>query len=437
MLKREQPESIEAYSAALRERLAGVLPPDKVEEVVAETECHLEERAQELRWQSDLFEKQAVTEFIPARKLARGINRAWAATYMRHAGTRGLQNISAAVCVLALLFILAQYLIISKLPLILQNQNNASNLILPVPFLVFCLALAACRPQLRRFTYGGLGAVVLFTLLGGWLCSGGTFWQVSRFDAPAHYKDAMAMRQHLQKEERLLQEGIGFYRSAFSRQDVELGKKLNAELLEKLTQLGWQSYSPNTPTSRKQRLQQDIQVARQQVVDYEAKKQWAAHSPQPPAALLVGNRYLVPKSHGNMLDISAFRNLSPEERRSMWAENPGMHQRSQALVAAWQKTQPESTGALTEAMLRWRTEGPEQLENLQSHRANRQKDLQRDMTLMASSKWRFEMAAARSLGILGLYCVGALLVADALGGFLGMLLLRSVRRQRLRSGKVA
>lgn len=437
MLKREQPSSIEEYATALRERLAGVLPPDKVEEVVAETECHLEERADDLRRRGDVYERQAVAEFIPARKLAWGINRAWAATYLRHGGTRGLQNASAALSILVLLLMLAQFLIVSKLPLALQNPRYVLNFLFATPVIVFVLAVLACRPQLRRFTYGGLGAVAVFAGLGGWLCSTGEMGYVSRFDAPAHYKDTLALHTYQQQEARLLREGMQFYRSAYSPQYVQISQDLNLALLSKLERLRRQKVSPTIPTEQVKRLQAEITAIRLHADDRGTRYLWMHPAQEPPASLMIGKNYLVPQTRAEQQGISAFRKLSRGEQQSISTENVGMMKTSQALVAAWQKTTPDSTASLSQALVIWKREAPTQVKLLQNYARYRQKALQRDMAMMASSKWRFEAPAAREIGVFGLYAAGILIASDTLGGFLGMCLLRGLRRRKLRQGKAA
>jgi len=431
MLKREQPESIEAYSAALRERLLGVLPPDKVEEVVAETESHLEERADELRRRADVYEKQAVAEFIPARKLAWGVNRAWAATYLRHGGTKWLQSASAALCALALLLFLAQFLIVSKLPLVLQNPRYVVNILFAAPVVIFLLALLACRPQLRRFTYGGLGVLALFTVLGGWLCTSGETGNVSRFDAPAHYKDTLALHTYQQQEARLLREGMRTYRTAFVQLNGRINRNIDLELLPNQEVLQFQRQNPAVTAEQIKRLQRDVMALRLNGTRY----LWIRPTVKPSPSLMVGKDYLVPQKPTEQQGISAFRKLSPAAQWRVSTENTGLMNRNQALVTEWQKAEPESTASLTDAMVRWRTDAPKQLKMLQDYEAHRQKTLQRDMAMMASAKWRFDTAAARAIGTLGLYAVGALIAADTMGGFLGMFLLRNLRRRKLRQDK--
>ena len=159
--------------------------------MVAETQAHLEDSAADLRFQADVYERQAVAHFVPVSKLARGVSRAWAPVFLRHSGTKPLQNLSITVSFLGVVWLLALMLAHSKLPSWLLLPHFSPELLLLVPLTVFVLALFACRPQLRRFAYGGVATIALSFLLGGFLCTEkrGFF---SRLDAPAHYKDSMA-----------------------------------------------------------------------------------------------------------------------------------------------------------------------------------------------------------------------------------------------------
>lgn len=434
MLKREQPESIEAYSSALRERLAGVLPPEKIEEVVAETKCHLEERAEELRRRADVYEKQAVAEFIPAWKLASGINRAWAATYLRHGGTQWLQNLSAAVCVLALLLYMAEFLIVSKLPLLLQDPHYLVNYIAVVPVAVFLMALLASRPQLRRFIYGGMGAVVLFTILGGWLCSG-KYGHISRFDAPAHYHNSLALQKFQQEEEKLLWKGIKFYQSNYrTGWTVAQYKEMNSTLFLKRERLKQYQKGRSVSLNIVQTLKEEITRLENTTGTYKKYQELDGPAQKHPEYLRVGKGYLVPRRDPVTKGSSVFRELDFTEQELTSAGSVGIYGRGEALVKAWQKTDLQGVRSLPEALIRWRGDAPRRLGEVQDAISSRRQLLQRDMALMASSKWRFEMDTAKRFGRFILYPVGILIAADALGGFLGTFLLRTIRRRRSRPG---
>lgn len=182
MLKREAPQSIAEYSDALRRRLAGVLPPEKIDEVVAETEAHLSDAADALREEADVFEQVAVRRFVSAKALARGVSRAWAPTYLRHSGTATLQTIGLTVAVLGLVAVAALFAGEPWMQIIpLMVAVFASVL------LCFVLALAACRAQLSRYIWLLFAALTLGSLYGGNRFGqiAAPFYFVSRYAAPA------------------------------------------------------------------------------------------------------------------------------------------------------------------------------------------------------------------------------------------------------------
>lgn len=204
-----QPETIEEYTETLRRRLAGVLPPEKIEEVVAETGAHLEDAAQDLRREPDRFEREAVRRFVPARRLAGGIARAWAPTYLRHQATRPLQNASLLLATFCLIEVLIVYSAWGYL------QAHFGGHFLPqlavfLPFpLCFVLALFACRSQPRRILALGLVACAIGTLWGGMKCTQlATGGYISRFDAPTAFARAERQESLRHQEVVLLQEGI-------------------------------------------------------------------------------------------------------------------------------------------------------------------------------------------------------------------------------------
>ena len=222
----QSPQTIAEYSNQLRRRLAGVLPPEKVDEVVAETEAHLSDTAADLRDEPDLYERQAVQRFVGVRRLAAGISRAWAPLYLRHAGTRTLQNAGALVAVAVVLF----YVVIASWPALFPWFSWAM-----LPFIVgvglcFVLALAACRHQLHRFVTGGLTLLILCTLWGGWkFASAPQFGLVSRFNAPTtlHWNDALY--HATQRRVLLLEQGLRHFQAPHQTAPVD---ELQTQVLE-------------------------------------------------------------------------------------------------------------------------------------------------------------------------------------------------------------
>ena len=353
MLKRENPQSIEEYSDALRKRLVGVLPDDRIEEVVAETAAHLEDRAEELRRNPDVFEARAVADYVPASRLARGINRAWAPTFWRHRGTRPLQNLGATISIFGGLCLLSQLLIRTKLPISHQWQITLLEV---VPFVVFVFSLFACRPQVRRFTFGGLSFLATAFVLGGWFCipSGGEV--VSRFDAPDILRQNSEMQHEQQREIRLLEKGLKHYAGV-----IIVGPQGRSLLLK----------------------------------------------PETPSELRLGDKNIVPNYPWENEGVSAFRKTAGSAISST--------------AVPWQ------------TLGRWYKYGREQLGRLNQWTEMRRERMYPILELMASSKWRFDLQAARNSAVMMSYMIGFLIVADLLGGYLGMAILRSHRRRKAHS----
>ena len=366
------PETIEEYSDALRKRLAGVLPPEKIEEVVAETQAHLEDSAADLRYQADVYERHAVALFVPVRKMARGVSRAWAPVFLRHGGTKVLQNTSAALAVLGLTWAMISLSFGSKLPAgWLDSVGGWIPALLPLA-LTFFLALTACRPQTRRFTFGGLAAIVVCALWGGWKFTGAMPERAfhSRFDAPALHADITAASNLRREEIALLRKGIRHY----AKYTV---------LIEK-----WGS---------------EFHVSQNQI--------------PVPEELKYQGRFIVPRS-----GFSAFRPFGKSNQPRDF-----FHQYRQ-LVAGLSAPLTVSTPEAA------RKEWGRASEVLEGHLDTQKWDqfaLRRYHELITAPVMRFEWISARSLGTITATYVGSILFLDLLGGTLGMALLKSRRRRRV------
>ncbi|WP_395094922.1 hypothetical protein [Armatimonas sp.] len=369
----QNPETIEEYSDALRQRLTGTLPPEKIEEVVAETQAHLSDTADELRHQADVYERHAVTNFLPVSKLSRGISRAWSPVFLRHSGTKSLQNTSVAIAVLGLTWGMICFSFGSKLPAgWLGSLGAFIPIVLPLA-LTFFLALAACRSQTRRFTFGSLAAIIACTFWGGWKFTGALPERAfhSRFDAPALYADTIAGSNFRSEEIALLRKGIRHY----SKYTVLIVKR-----------------------------DSEFHVSQNQI--------------SVPEELKYKNRFIVPRN-----GFSAFRPLA----KSVSANDFFNHSRHMVagLSAPLTVSTPEA------ARQEWGRAG----EYLKDHimwQESDQRMLRRYHELITASVMRFEWASARSLGTITATYVGGIIFLDLLGGSMGMALLKSRRRRRSR-----
>jgi hypothetical protein len=369
------PETIAEYSDALRKRLAGTLPPEKIDEVVAETQAHLEDSAADLRYQADIYERQAISQFVPVGKLSQGITRAWAPVFLRHGGTKALQNTSAILAVVGLTWGMICFSFGSKLPIgWLGSLSAFIPIVLPLA-LAFFLALAACRPQTWRFTFGGLAAIVACAFWGGWKFTGAMPEQAfhSRFDAPALYADTAAGSKFRSEEIALLRKGIRHY------------KKYTVSI---------------TKNGSEYHVSQN-QIPVPEELKYEGRfivPRGGFSAFRPFAKSVSANDFFGYKRHA-IAGLSAPLTVStPEAARQEWAQ-ADTYLRGHLM---WQKSDL--------SMLR------------------------RYHELITAPVTRFEWASARSLGTITAAYVGSILFLDLLGGSLGGALLRSRRRKNGRIG---
>jgi hypothetical protein len=189
MFKRNYPETIEAYSADLKRRLRGVLPDEKIEEVLSETRAHLEDSAAALKMEPKTAEARAISEFTKPKQLARGFIRAWSAKYLRHRGTRLFQNLNLITVSFFLLFYAMLYIFASFNPVyhyegkvnyfddFIRFVIKITNLYFKIHvganeyfyILMFSVSLSflSCRNQLRRFLWGCLTFSVFVLVFSG------------------------------------------------------------------------------------------------------------------------------------------------------------------------------------------------------------------------------------------------------------------------------
>ncbi|MBB6050213.1 hypothetical protein [Armatimonas rosea] len=390
------PETIAEYSDALRQRLAGTLPPEKIDEVVAETQAHLEDSAADLRYQADIYERQAISQFVPVGTLSQGISRAWAPTFLRHSGTRPLQLVS---CLLACLGTLA-----GLAALTWRGYANpltlAAVLVLPLSFL---LAALACRPQPRRFIPGGVAAILLCSVWGGWkltllypkpIVAFDPSWLVSRFDAPAQAQQARLESVRTAKRVAFLHLGLKFIGNAVTDHEV---KNSLASYRKTVWGAGGIPISKaifNAESAWYGRLRRDPQLKlTRELVNNATTTSFSLIARFLPAGLKAERSILVPREDGRGYDREPF----PIAARAYWHER-----------------------------------GPQDLEFTVGARIIAQDELAKLERLMAAPRERFEAQAARQVGVLAAGYVGSLVLADLLGGYLGMALLRLSRRRRTR-----
>jgi hypothetical protein len=422
MQRKQVPETIDEYSADLRKRLSGILPDEKIEEAVAEAEAHLQESAEALRQETDLYEKQAVARFVPSRSMARGLSRAWAATYLRHGGTKWLQNISAILYLVALGWILARLLIVSKLPVFLQETPIAGLPLIVAPVLVFLLAAIACRSQLRLFVCGGLAALVLFFTLGGWLCALTPRFFCSRFDAPALFQDRLVILNFQQKEIKWLRDGLGHYGSIMIctyRGEYDFSYFSASKIFGYLKNIETKSNSQREIESIHKNMYKQVMGGK---AEYQRKL---------PDDLKLGQGFVVPLKFNRAEPglISAFRGISMSDELAVM-NRVGMVRQGQTLVSACHHYPLETATTPIEALRRWNTDGPEQLKRLSDSYALRREEAGALWRLMSSQERSFDLPAARFMAKLGASFVGMLLLADLIGGWLGSWFLRGLRRRR-------
>ncbi|WP_309720827.1 hypothetical protein [Armatimonas sp.] len=365
------PETIEEYSDALRQHLAGTIPPEKIEEVVAETQAHLEDSAAELRYQADVYERQAIAHFVPVSKLSRGISRAWAPVFLRHSGTKALQNANITLAVLGLTWGMIGLSFGSKFP---AGWAETIGFWIPVLLplcLTFFLALAACRPQARRFTFGGLAAIIACALWGGWKFTGALPNRIfhSRFDAPTLHADITAASNLRSEEVALLRKGIRHY----AKYTVLIQKR------------GSEFYVS----------QNQIPV---------------------PAELKYQGRFIVPRS-----GFSAFRPFAKSDQ-----PHDFFHQYRHMIAGL---SAPLTVSTPEAARKEW-GRASEVLKDHLMWQEHDQIALRRYHELITAPVMRFEWASMRSLGTITAAYVGGILFLDLLGGTLGMALLKSQRRRR-------
>ena len=146
-----------------------------------------------------------------------------------------------------------------------------------------------------------------------------------------------------------------------------------------------------------------------------------------PASLRLGaDSVLMPQTHQEPTSgLTAFHDGS-----ELPIQPYRMETQAQAQIAAIQATLPQSTADIHKASQAWQKDGPVFLSDFEKYQTWNKQERQDMMNLMARPRGSFELGAARILGLAAAGATGSLLVADLLGGSLGMALLRLRRRRR-------
>jgi len=168
MRNRTRPTTIDGYSDELRRRLAGALPPEHIDDTVAETRAHLHDLLEDPTRRDIVGETEAVAAYVPVRNLARGIARAWDRTYQRHAGTPFLQAVGLLLCIACVALLVARDGALLWMVSLGPRASLAYRALLPcTPLLAFLIALAACRPQTHRIVQAGAAVLAIGTTACG------------------------------------------------------------------------------------------------------------------------------------------------------------------------------------------------------------------------------------------------------------------------------
>jgi hypothetical protein len=372
MLKHQQPESIEDYTEQLRKRLNGVLPPEKIEEIAQETQMHLADKAEELRNNPDVYERQAVAGFTPVSRYSRSLMRAWSVAYAKHRGTKFLQNISLIGLSSMMLMFIANIIIGSKRPAFLTPDlyQYGDKISLFALVATFVLAIFACRHQLKRMIYFCLATSVIVFISYGFLC-GSTHTNNSSVSIPIDSN------------------------SVFSRLDAGEQYKYAREQYDK---------------NRNQILQinTDLQTI--------GKKYPSVRSDAFTATM---SKHLFLKIQGGLDELLRLRDTAP----SLQIKNE-LNVKIKNYRVAMNKQQDYLAIAKEIRILVREKNLLVQEQRSWTDRMNAQ------LALMARPRGTFDWGVARSAAGNMLYITGFYLVADLIGGWLGMLCLQTARRWR-------
>ncbi len=406
MLGKHVPETIDEYCSDLTKRLKGILPDDKIAEATAEARAHLQDSAEECQGAEYVGEKQAVACFVPSGKLARGLSRAWSAKYLRHPGTKWLQLfglISSCFCVL----------------LLLASLTFPGHVYIgrgfPLIPLVFLMAMVSCRYQLKRYIALGISAIVLGFLWGGWQFTLKAQVFASRFSASS-WRDSYADSLHKkQKDVDLISKGVQFLRRESLGKNTQLENILEMEMIKGVSR-AIELASENLNEAKKHRNFENIKYWNEKLESVERRKS--------EIVLSRGNYY---SSH----------KLLPDDPYMLLAYLPKEMRATRGILVPILPLdefdlypQFESTENVSVAIERW-----SQLDKNAVNRARERVSTARERVsqldaFVASSPWRFEFEAARLAGLFVAICMGMLLLADLVGGWLGGVLLRELRRRK-------
>jgi hypothetical protein len=373
MLKYQQPESIEDYTEQLRKRLNGVLPPEKIEEIAQETQMHLADKAEELRNNPDVYERQAVAGFTPVNRYSRLLMRAWSVAYARHRGTKFLQNLSLVGVSGLMLALIANVVLASKIPdLQFDWIFHGGYIILSALIGIFILAIFACRHQLKRMIYFCMATSAVVFLSYGFLC--GSAYEPHVIFSPFDNREVLS-RLDARKEYKWTRAQYDSTRNKILRIDKEMKNisSLKNELLFRDNLNNSQIINRTIEISElglKKIRFRNILTARKLIDNIDLSTQ----------------KYIVEiREHRNIVEIIEKQATLLQERNELVKE-----------LGSW------------------------------TYRMNAQ------IALMARPRGTFDWGVARSAAGNMLYITGFFLVSDLVGGWLGMLCLQAARRWRNR-----
>jgi hypothetical protein len=376
MLKHQQPESIEDYTKQLRKRLNGVLPPEKIEEIAQETQMHLADKAEELRNNPDIYERQAVVRFTPVRRYSYGFIRAWSVAYARHRGTKFLQNLSLIGVSSVMLLLIANVVLASKIPDLQFSWGFHGQTILFFALIgTFILALFASRHQLKRMIYFCIATSTIVFLSYGFLCSS-AYQPFEPLVLSPFNNNAVLSRLDTGKQ----------YKFAHAQYNNARSKILNID--KEINTFKSNNNLPSINSNRTvQLIQDDIQNTKALLSRWTMKKD-----------------SMVSQNLKNRMDVRIGRSYTEIAKKE---KDIAVIEKLLHLIRVKNQLGQE-LGSWTYTM------------NAQ-------------IALMARPRGSFDWGVARSAAGATLFYTGFLLIADLVGGWLGMLCLQAARRWRNRS----
>jgi hypothetical protein len=436
MLKHQQPETIDDYTAQLRKRLAGVLPPEKIEEIATETELHLADKTEEMMRNASVYERQAVAQFVPVHRYAGALNRAWSATYLRHRGTRVLQNISLGISSISISVILANILANNKLPLFLKIPFEHQYGILAVftVICVFLLAIFSCRHQLKRMIIFGIVTTVCFFVSYGYFCINEDNYRttlsysgtISRISAGIKYKEQY--NSYIKNRNKILKLNTGIHWAKTSLQKLEDQLK-STDDMRGLDKKKWLM----TIASIRQEMPTFMQDKENIILPQTYGDFHEIADIRTSAKETVGYEFSFQQKYVPVLQSLPLRNVNVQNvDAANWSEKDGLlYIKTKDYMTKYAPvcTVKNDEMGLMYALKQW-DYGHEITDTLYNQQKWKTQNMNTILAFIARPKGSFDWNIARSAGVNSLQLSGAILLADLVGGWIGMAILRGSRRIR-------